>query len=203
MPRAFLLLIALLLLTVSGAALSAPHFAHAEDEEKYVDLYVEIEPLFTLKTDQTKGIAIHLGNGGNRTAHGIEVEFRPKSAPTIQSPDLPDGTWLECRDEDTTDNRCKDSDGKLLTLGSSENIPVAGFIWKIPQLPSQYGIDLILVPRVGVTGPSLTQYSVEATSASHESDTRLYDNSDQIRQTWSLAKNPQVACAELHGRSSR
>ncbi len=59
-------------------------------------------------------------------------------------------------------------------------------------MPAQEGIDLILVPKVGTTGPDLSWYGVAVTSASHERDTRLHDNSDQIRQTWSLAKNVRL-----------
>ena len=168
MPRAFLLLIALLLLTVSGAALSAPHFAHAEDEEQYVDLWTEIS-LFS----HNRNFDIHVGNEGNRSAYGVVVEIKRKGpAFDWTSIGLPDGTCLK-----------EDKTGNCLTKGSGIISTKSTLFWNIPLLEAREGLELSITSQSN-SGTIAAQYDVAVTSVSHENETRRYNNSDQLWVGW-------------------
>ena len=172
MPRAFLLLIALLLLAVSGAALSAPHFAHAEDEEQYVDLWTEISLFST-----NRNFKIHVGNAGNRTAHDVEVEIK-RTGPVFvwNSIGFPDGTCLKASKA-----------GNCLTVKSSGTITTNNpLFWIIPLLEAGEELELFITSQTSADSPA--RYGVAVTSASLEKETRRHDNSDQIWVSWYKGK---------------
>ena len=177
MPRTYLLLIALLLLAVSGAALSAPHPSYAQDEEKYMDLWTEAN-LNTGTANANLFIDIHLGNEGNRTAYDVVVKIELKRSATRfrwVSLDLPDGTCLS-----------QGKDSACLEVKNSGNIPLSSensLFWKIPLLAAEEELELTLYFATA-SSTGVARYDIDVTSASHEREARRHDNSVQVWAVW-------------------
>ena len=151
---------------------SPPPPAQAQDEEQYVDLWVEISVLSV-----NRNFEVHLGNEGNRAAHGVTVEIE-RTGPVFvwNAIGLPDGTCLK-----------DDKDGDCLTVLTSGSITTANTLfWNIPLLAAGEELELSITSQS--SSDKAARYGVAVTSASWEKETRRHDNSHHVWVSWDGGK---------------
>ncbi len=174
MQRTLRLAFVFLLLALAAAAVFAPPPppAQAQDEEQYVDLWVEISVLSV-----NRNFEVHLGNEGNRAAHGVTVEIE-RTGPVFvwNAIGLPDGTCLK-----------DDKDGDCLTVLTSGSITTANTLfWNIPLLAAGEELELSITSQS--SSDKAARYGVAVTSASWEKETRRHDNSHHVWVSWDGGK---------------
>ena len=169
---------AVLSAVVVGFAVLGVGWAHAQDEERFIDLAVELE--FWGNEDGRRGdhnsrTHLYASNRGNQAAYGVEVEFEQVEHSTSAIPirlqlvqDLPTGTV--------------DPPPAMVT----GTMPSNRFKWTIPILPPHTQYRLV-IDRTSTATRSTRVFAYSATirsGTSYEPPERRHNNSARAWETW-------------------